>query len=141
MSKGSKVGLLINGKFSNEGTFTNPDISLAVLKLCYEAGANTFMMFGFNNEDYWSRSKHYESHLDILKKISYSSGYKNIAVDKGKTLREAEMSEELPDLDVLINLPISKHHNAANLTCCLKNMMGLCAHTTNAFFHTERTRI
>ena len=35
----SNVGLLINSRFPNVGAHVNPDIVLAVVKMCYEAGA------------------------------------------------------------------------------------------------------
>ncbi len=117
--EGSRVGLLPNGKFSNRGTYTDPDISLAVLKLCSDAGAKDIMILGTYNDEYWKRSGHYNTHYEILQKTSRSKGHKKIAVEKGIIVKEAEMIEELFDLDVLINLPVSKHHNAAFLTCYL----------------------
>ncbi len=39
VTKQSKVGLLINSPFKNRGAFVNPDIVLAVVTMCYEAGA------------------------------------------------------------------------------------------------------
>jgi uncharacterized protein (DUF362 family) len=38
-------------------------------------------------------------------------------------------------VDVLINIPILKHHSTAILSGALKNMMGLCTRKTNVTFH------
>ncbi|MBN1952276.1 MAG: DUF362 domain-containing protein [Bacteroidales bacterium] len=135
VSSGSKVGLLINGDFTNPGTYTNPDISFAVLKMCFDAGASEVMVIGADNEDNWKKSAYYESHSGLLQKTTRSQGKKVFAIEKGLILKEAEMIGELLDLDTLINIPISKHHDAAFLTCSLKNMMGLCSRATNVLFH------
>ena len=137
VSTGAKVGLLINGNFSNEGTFTNPDISLAVLKMCYDAGAKEVMLLRADREDIWKKSMYYDSHKELLDKTTRSKGNKIFPVTKGKVLKEAEMIQEIHDLTALINIPILKHHDTAFLTCCLKNSMGLCTRATNVFFHSS----
>ena len=43
----------------------------------------------------------------------------------GKILREARIHEIALDADVLINLPILKHHGGAGMTAGIKNLMGL----------------
>lgn len=137
VSPGDKVGLLINGNFSNPGTFSHPDISLAVLKMCFDAEAADVMLIRADNEDVWKKSAHYASHKELLDKTSRSQGNKVFAIDNGVILKEAEMIREIKELDALINIPVSKHHNAAFLTCCLKNMMGLCTRSTNVLFHSH----
>ena len=132
---GNKVGLLINGEFTHEGTFTNPDISFAVLKMCFDAGAGEVMIFRADWKNIWQKSKYYDSHADLLSRTTRSSGNKVIPVERGKALKEAKMINEIFDLDTLINVPIAKNHDAAFLTCCLKNMMGLCDRSTNILFH------
>ena len=135
VKKGNKVGLLINGNFSNPGTYTNPDISLAVLKMCFDAGAGEVMLIRADREDIWQKSAYYDSHMDLLEKTTRSAGNKVYSIEKGIVLKEAEMIRELFELDTLINIPVAKNHDAAYLTCCLKNMMGLCARSTNVLFH------
>jgi len=39
-------------------------------------------------------------------------------------------------VDVLVNIPIAKHHVGTLFSGNLKNMMGGLDHETNAFFHT-----
>jgi anaerobic selenocysteine-containing dehydrogenase len=35
----AKVGLLVNSPFSNPGTFASPDVAVAVVEMCFDAGA------------------------------------------------------------------------------------------------------
>jgi len=50
------------------------------------------------------------------------------------------MIKDLFECDVLINIPIFKHHGGTILTGCLKNVMGACSGTTNRFFHSGSTQ-
>jgi uncharacterized protein (DUF362 family) len=137
VKKNSKVGLLINGNFDNEGTFTNPDISFAVLKMCFDAGAREVMVIKADKEEYWKKSAYYNTHRDFLLKSTRSAGNKKVTIERGKILKEAEMVQELFEFDTLINIPISKHHDGAYITCCLKNVMGLNTRSTNVLFHSR----
>jgi uncharacterized protein (DUF362 family) len=138
VKKNSKVCLLINGNFTNEGTFTNPDISFAVLKMCFEAGASEVMLLRADKKEYWQKSSYYDTHYELVGKCSRSAGYEHVPVDKGRIVKQATMIRELYEVDTLINIPISKHHDEAYITCCLKNMMGLNDRATNVLFHSEK---
>jgi uncharacterized protein (DUF362 family) len=137
VKKGSKVGLLINGGFKNKGTFTNPDVSLAILKLCFDAGASEVMTFKASEKDYWSQAKNYATHTVYLDKTTKSAANMIVKIDKGILLKEAEMVKELFELDTLINIPVSKQNGGSMISCCLKNMMGLNTRVTNKAFHVE----
>jgi uncharacterized protein (DUF362 family) len=139
VKKDSKVGILINGGFKNKGTYTNPDISLAIIKMCYDAGASEVMIFRADDKSYWSQAKYYSTHSAYLEKVTHSNTNTKIKIEKGVILKEAEIVKELLELDTLINMPVGKHHDGAMITCCLKNMMGLTTRSTNAFFHTRES--
>ena len=132
---GTKVGLLINGAFSNKGTFTNPDIAFALLKLCNDAGASEIYLFRANDNKYWEKATSYETNKTMLQTVKFSSGTRKFEIPKGKMLKEAEMVKEISELDTLINIPISKHHDGSFITGCLKNMMGMTSRSTNVKFH------
>jgi uncharacterized protein (DUF362 family) len=50
-------------------------------------------------------------------------------------LKNAEVSKNLLDCEVFINMPIAKNHTGVRYTGTLKNMMGLTSGSTNRFFH------
>ncbi|MBN1599751.1 MAG: DUF362 domain-containing protein [Bacteroidales bacterium] len=136
VADGSTVGLLINGKFKNPGTYTNPDIALATVKMCYEAGASeVIIFFGGDGTGYWNRSEYYDSHKEYLDKLQYATEHKKVNINNGVIIKEAELASDFFRLDTFINLPIAKHHRASMLTNCLKNMMGLNTGASNRYFH------
>jgi uncharacterized protein (DUF362 family) len=144
IAKGDKVGLLINSPWTRPGTYTNPDISLAVLKMCIDAGAtefysieNAFLQiahFVFPSY-YWRRSNLYSKFEDKVAQIHTVDTSKTIKIESGKLLKKAEMATAFIECDVLINIPIVKNHQGTNFTCTLKNIMGACSRTTDRFFH------
>jgi uncharacterized protein (DUF362 family) len=135
VSKGNKVGLLINSPWNKPGTYTNPDIALAVLKMCIDAGANEIYSIENAPTSYWKRSKLYGTMKSEVSQIQTTDERKTIKIEKGKSLKEAEVSLPYLECDVIINIPIIKQHGGTNFTGNLKNMMGACLWSTNRFFH------
>jgi len=136
VTKGARVGLLINSPWRNPGTYTNPDVALAVVEMCYDAGAKEIYSVEGASEAYWRRSSlagQFAEEIGSLK----SSGGKDLRVDipKGKKLKQADVSRTLMECDVVINIPIAKDHEGTHFTCTLKNMMGASPYLTNRFFH------
>jgi uncharacterized protein (DUF362 family) len=133
--KGSVVGLLVNSPWDRLGTCTNPDISLSVLKMCIDAGAKEIFSVEGASTSYWKRSKLYDKYESEIDEVKTKNGKSSVIIDKGKSLKQAEISKGLLDCDVLINIPIAKHHRGTEFTGNLKNMMGACSSSTNRFFH------
>ena len=40
VQRGNTVGILVNSPLTNVGAFTKPDITLAIVKMCIDAGGN-----------------------------------------------------------------------------------------------------
>lgn len=51
--------------------------------------------------------------------------YKSYPIPNGKSLKQTEIFEDILKADVLINVPIAKHHSLARLTLGMKNLMGV----------------
>jgi uncharacterized protein (DUF362 family) len=133
--KGSKVGLLINSPWDKLGTYTNPDVALAVLKMCIDSGAKEIYSIEEASTNYWKRSKLYNKFEKEVGRIQSDGSKSMVKLIKGKSLKEADISKNLLECDVLINIPIVKHHQGTSFTANLKNMMGACSSSTNRFFH------
>jgi len=145
--RGSKVGLLINSDFDVPGTYVNPDISIAAVKMIFDAGASEIVKLQVVKPEYWQRSAHYEEHKDMLaslKEVSsntFPAEYNETdfvrinPVEGGKALRETEVVKAWLDCDVFINIPIAKHHATTFLTGALKNIMGVSTRKANITFH------
>lgn len=144
---GDKVGFLINSAFEEPGTYPHPDISLAMLFLCWEAGAGEMVMLQPVSNDYWRRSDKFAKHRFITDGLTqvesniFPSTYNEAdfeirsAIDGAKVLKDIEIVKKTGDVDVFINIPILKHHATTILTGALKNMMGLTTRKTNVSFH------
>lgn len=144
---GSSVGFLINSDFEATGAFPKPDIALAMLFLCWEAGAREITMLQPVSENYWRRSGRFAEHrfiIDELKQISknaFPSEYNDEDfrtlenIEGAVHLKNIEIIRKISEVDVFISIPILKHHPSTLLTGALKNMMGLTTRKTNVTFH------
>jgi uncharacterized protein (DUF362 family) len=132
---GDTVGMLINSPFDNLGTHTNPDIVLAVMKMCQDAGAKQISAIHETSQRYWRRSSLYEKMKTEIDDLKHSDDMTEVTIDKGKSLKKAEISKTLLSCDVFINVPIIKDHEGTRFTGNLKNMMGACSSSTCRFFH------
>lgn len=133
--KGNAVGILINSPFGRPGTYTHPDIPLAVVKMCLDAGSKEIYTINDTSQRYWKRSERYEKMKSEIDSLKYSDAMTEIAIDKAMFLKKAEISDILLSCDVFINLPIIKDHEGTRFTCTMKNMMGACSSSTCRFFH------
>ena len=135
---GAKVGLLINAPswWRKPGSFTSPDITLAVLQLCLDAGAGEINYVIDPASDYWSRTPLGAKYPKLTAAARKNPGeWTEVEIPRGVALKKAKVNRTALDCDVLINLPIAKHHAGTGFTGCLKNFMGACHRETNQFFH------
>jgi uncharacterized protein (DUF362 family) len=137
VSKGSRVGLLINAPphWRLEGSHTRMEVALAVAKLCLDAGAKTVVTLPALAPKLWSGPLA-KTHATVKSAISECSGKTTqVKIPRGVALKSAKALTELVDVDVLINIPIAKHHTGTNFSGNLKNMMGGLHRETNMTFH------
>ena len=136
VSRGDRVGLLVNSPFKNFGASVNPDIVLALLKLCAEAGASEIRYLKDPHGGYWRRTELADQFTAEMKLLKYESGdRKKVAIDKGVKLKDAKVNQDLFGCDAFINVSVAKHHDGVHYSGALKNMMGLCPFSTNSYFH------
>ncbi|RLD81329.1 MAG: hypothetical protein DRJ15_04665 [Bacteroidetes bacterium] len=145
--KGSKVGLLVNAGFDQKGAYVDPDITLSVMKMCFEAGADEVLSVQYIHDVYWERSPRYEEMKDMLGKLSQvesndfpaefiEEDWKTLpGIEGAVSLKDVEVVKAMDEVDVLINIFIAKHHAGSMYTGALKNTMGFCTRKTNVFFH------
>jgi uncharacterized protein (DUF362 family) len=144
---GQSVGFLINSQFDEPGTYPHPDIALATLFLCWEAGVREIVMLQPVFDHYWKRSDKWAKHafiLDDLQEVKsnnfpaeFNDGDFRImpTIDGAVHLKDFEIIRKISEVDIFINIPILKHHATTILTGALKNMMGLTTRKTNVSFH------
>ncbi|MDX1779115.1 MAG: DUF362 domain-containing protein, partial [Thermodesulfobacteriota bacterium] len=137
VTKGSKVGLLINSSFEKPGTYVMTDVTLAVLKMCYGSGAKEIVLLNkSSSQEYWNRSSLSKEFQDEIKSLQTAGKtFVKKEIPQGKTLKEAQIVTEFMECDIFINMPKTKDHAGTNFTGNMKNMMGVTSHETNGFFH------
>jgi uncharacterized protein (DUF362 family) len=110
---------------------TNPWVVAAVVKLCREAGAGRVRVFdypfGGTAEEAMASSGIAKQALAAGAEMEYPAAMKYVKVDlpDGQTLKKTDVYGEVLNADVLINVPLPKHHSLALLTIGMKNMLGV----------------
>ena len=118
---------------------TNPELIKALVKKCFEAGAEKVTVFD-HTCDNWQKC--YET-SGIAAAVKEAGGiimpgndekyFKEVDIPDGVTLKKAKIHESLIEADAWINVPILKNHGGANLTISMKNHMGIV--WDRGFFH------
>lgn len=108
---------------------TNPDVVATLVRLCLDAGAKVVKV-GDNPCDL--PQKAYAS--SGIAEAARKAGAQVIFLDrdrfremdiKGERVRTIPVYPEIVESDVVINVPIAKHHVLATATLCMKNYMGV----------------
>ncbi|MCL2178060.1 MAG: DUF362 domain-containing protein [Proteobacteria bacterium] len=110
---------------------TNPKLVGRVVRACLEAGAKEVFVFD-NTCDNWQKAyatsgiekAAKEAGAKVLTGNS-EGNYKEVSLPKGKSLKTAKVHEKIMECDVFVNVPILKHHNGAQVTFAMKNLMGI----------------
>jgi len=139
VGKGHRVGLLVNAPphWRLEGSHTRAEVVLAVAKLCLDAGAKEIVTLPVLSPRLWAGSPLAKTHAKVVKMLKPCSDKTvETKIPRGVKLKKGKVRPELLDVDVLIDVPIAKHHVGTLFSGNLKNMMGGLDHETNWFFHT-----
>lgn len=110
---------------------TNPEVVAALVKMCLEAGAKEVRVMdqpfrGADREAYVTsgiqeaveRAGGQMEEMDFFKWVQ-------VPVPKGRYAKSWSFYQDVLDVDVLIDVPIAKHHSVAGLTLGMKNLMGV----------------
>lgn len=110
---------------------TNPELVARIIKSCFDAGASEVMVFD-HTCDQWDRCYRNSEIESYARKAGANvapgnneSFYKEVSIPKAKSLKTAKVHQMLLDADVLINVPILKHHSSTKITLAMKNLMGV----------------
>ncbi len=110
---------------------TNPKLIAKIIKECLEAGAKEVFVFD-HTCDNWQKSyatsgieKAAKDAGAIVVSGNSEGNYKGVSVPGGKSLKEAKVHEKILNCDVFINVPVLKHHDGAQVSFAMKNLMGI----------------
>jgi uncharacterized protein (DUF362 family) len=109
---------------------TNPWVVAALVKMCLEAGAKRVRVMDFPFGSSAEQSYRFSGIEDAVKaaggEMEIMSGLKYIETEipNAVQLKKVKVYEDILTTDLLINVPIAKHHSMAKLTLGMKNLMG-----------------
>jgi uncharacterized protein (DUF362 family) len=132
VKRGDVVWVKPNINFHREPQFaanTSPDVVAAVIKLCLDAGAGKVKVG--DNSSFGSEKSYPMSGIEEAAK---AAGAEVVYMDKdrfkeydvgGKRVGKWPLYPDVMESNLIINLPIAKHHIGTKITCCIKNHMGI----------------
>jgi uncharacterized protein (DUF362 family) len=125
---------------------TNPEVVAELVRLCKGAGAKRVRVM----DTPFGGSPDAAYEITGIKKAVEAAGgemeimspvkFRDTPFPKGVSLKNWPVYQDILDADLLINVPIAKHHNLARLTLGGKNLLGV-AGTPNQFHSNLGQRI
>jgi len=140
VSKGNTVWVKPNmawDRTPEQAANTNPDVVGTLVRLCFEAGAKTVRVG--DNTCHKSTVSYPNSGIEAAAK---AAGAEVVYLDKrrfrkmdlkGKVLQNWPVYPQMIESDVIINVPIVKHHSISTVTLCMKNLMGTAGGNRGTF--------
>lgn len=117
-------------RLPEQAATTNPAVVGAVVELCLKAGAKQVRVFDRTCND--ARRSYNTSGIakaaeEAGASVSYvlDRKFRTLPIPRGVSMKEWPIYEDAARADVLINVPIAKHHGISRLTLGFKNMMGI----------------
>ena len=113
------------------GANTDPTLVGAIVKECLNAGASDVYVFDHTCDSWkncYKNSKIEEYTKNNGGKIVPADSkeyYVKTSIPRGKTLKEAFVHKLFLECDVVINVPVLKHHSSTGVTGSMKNLMGV----------------
>ena len=113
------------------GANTNPILIEAIIKECFKAGASNVYVLD-HTCDSWkscyknSRIEEYATRAGAKVVPANSADYYvKTPIPRGKILKEAHVHKLFLECNVVINVPVLKHHSSTGITASMKNLMGV----------------
>lgn len=109
---------------------TNPLVIAELVRLCRRAGAGEIVVLDRGGE---SQEEAFEvsgigravREAGGRVKILFDADFRMRRLPKAVLLKRWPLAKEIFEADVVINVPIAKHHDMAGLTMAMKNLMGI----------------
>ena len=129
---------------AEQGANTHPDVVRAVAEMCLEAGVRKVTILDRTCNDA-RRTYRSSGMLDMVKSFSdrrisldhvRENRFIGTDIPKGVVIRKWPLYEEALKADLIINIPVAKHHSISHLTLGMKNLMGLMG-GNRGLFHSD----
>jgi len=133
VSKGDVVVVKPNiawDRTPQQAATTNPYVVSSIVKMCFEAGAKKVLVFDRtcnNPRRCYSNSEIEKSALEAGASVQFvkENDFKTMKLPEGVILKSWKFYVPAIEADVLINVPIAKHHSLTRVSLGIKNLMGI----------------
>lgn len=126
-----KPNVCVDYRTFEYGATTNPQVVATLVRLCLGAGARRVRVMDFpfagSSDSAYARS-------GIGEAVGAAGGqmvavnpakFRKVEIPEGRDIRAWPIYADVLDADLLINVPIAKHHSSARLSLGCKNLMGV----------------
>lgn len=110
---------------------TNPELVARIVEHCVDAGAKEVFVLD-HTCDPWKQTYQNSGISQAVKNAkgkmapAHAEGYfHGVSIPRGVKLKQAKVHELVLEADVLINVPVLKHHSSAEFSIAMKNLMGV----------------
>ncbi len=110
---------------------TNPEVLAELVRLCLDAGAKRVRVmdqpFSGTADAAYKRSgiKEAVEKAGGQMEIMMNAKYVETPLPNGRSLKSSRIYQDILNADVVINVPIAKHHGSAQVTLAMKGLMGV----------------
>ncbi len=135
VSKGANViikpNMCVSFRAYEFAATTNPWVVGALVKMAFEAGAGKVRVMDHTwREELWDAYRNSGIQKEVeaaggVMEFMYPEKYVATDLPQGVDLKTLDLYDEVLNADVVINVPIAKHHQDAKLTLGIKNLMGV----------------
>jgi uncharacterized protein (DUF362 family) len=126
-----KPNICVNHNTFEYASTTNPTVVATIVRLCLDAGAKRVRVmdtpFTGDPRTAYRMSGIQDAVVEVGGKMEIVGRVKYAPFDipDGRDITQWEVYRDVMEADVLVNIPIAKHHGSARLTLGCKNLMGV----------------
>ncbi len=126
-----KPNICVDYRTSQYGATTNPDVVATLVTLCLDAGARRVRVmdspFAGSPEVAYAKSgigQAVEAAGGVMK-VMHEAKFADTPIPAGRDITTWPVYQDVLTADVVINVPVAKHHGTTRLSLGCKNLMGV----------------
>ena len=126
-----KPNICVDYRTYEYGATTNPEVVATLVEMCLGAGAKRVRVmdtpFGGSPQSAYARSGIEEAvkaaggKMEVMNKAKF----RNTKIPEGRDISSWEVYQDILSADVVMNVPVAKHHSLARLSLGGKNLLGV----------------